>query len=152
MQQGFASSQVSSDYGGSRQEALQLKSSLLPSLRAALPLGESEGMSPALRGGSVIPCAVRSDLRSSPALPWVALLQRCTGMVLVSAGWLAFLWGLANLILAALHNQQGELGLGMDSTVLGAKSCLASFLLCGVGVPQWVIGQRKQTRAYTQTA
>ena len=57
--------------------------------------------------------------------------------------WLVFLAGLAHLILAALHNQQGELGLGLDSTLSGAKYCLASFILAAVGLPQWVISSRK---------
>ncbi len=66
-------------------------------------------------------------------------------MVLVSGAWLAFLWGLAQLILAAVHNQQGELGLGIDSTLNGAKSCLASFVMAAAGVPQWVMANRKLT-------
>jgi len=64
-------------------------------------------------------------------------------MLLVSAGWLVFLWGLANLAIAAVHNQQGELGLGLDATLRGAKSCLGGFLLAAIGVPQWVMAQRK---------
>jgi hypothetical protein len=54
-----------------------------------------------------------------------------------------FLVGLAHLILAAVHNQQGELGLGLDSTVSGAKYCLAGFVLAAAGLPQWVISARR---------
>lgn len=64
-------------------------------------------------------------------------------MILVAMAWLIFLWGLANLILAALHNQHGELGLGMDATLMGAKSCLGAIILAAIGVPQWVMSQRK---------
>jgi hypothetical protein len=64
-------------------------------------------------------------------------------MTLTTIAWVVFLVGLAHLILAAVHNQQGELGLGVDATVTGAKYCLASFLLAGVGLPQWVMSARR---------
>ena len=64
-------------------------------------------------------------------------------MVLVGTAWLIFLWGLANLVLAALHNAHGELGLGLDATLSGAKSCLGAFVVAALGVPQWVMAQRK---------
>jgi hypothetical protein len=54
-----------------------------------------------------------------------------------------FLVGLAHLVLAAVHNQQGELGMGLDSTVNGTKYCLAGFVLAAAGLPQWVISARK---------
>jgi hypothetical protein len=121
-------------------ESRNIEAPLLPSLRTAIP---QPGASPALRGERVVPYAVRNELRT-PQLPtWLATLQKCAGVTLVSAAWLVFLWGMANLILAALHNQAGELGLGLDSTMAGGKSCLASFLLFAVGVPQWVMGERK---------
>ncbi len=65
----------------------------------------------------------------------------------MAAAWLVFLWGFSYLILAAVHNQQGELGLGLDATLFGAKSCLGSFLLAAIGVPQWVMAQRRLNRA-----
>jgi hypothetical protein len=112
----------------------------LPLRRATLP---DSGLSPRLRSGSVDPFAVRNDFRSSPALPSLTLLQKCSGITFVGAAWLLFLFGLANLILAALHNQQGELGLGVESTLYGAKCCLAGLLFCAVGVPQWVMAERR---------
>lgn len=115
-----------------------------PLHRTPLPVsGSGEVPSPALRGGGVVPFAVRNELRGPTGFSWLAYLQKCAGMTLVATSWLIFLWGLANLVLAALHNQQGELGLGLDSTLMGAKSCLAAFLLAAIGVPQWVMAQRK---------
>jgi hypothetical protein len=64
-------------------------------------------------------------------------------MTFVAAAWLVFLWGIASLVLAAVHNQQGELGLGWAATMSGGKSCLASFLLAAAGVPQWVMANKK---------
>ncbi len=127
-------------------EALKISAPFLPNLRANLrvPLAD-EGPSPILRGEGVVPFAARNELRRSPVFPWLTALQKCAGMVLVSGAWLAFLWGLAQLILAAVHNQQGELGLGIDSTLNGAKSCLASFVMAAAGVPQWVMANRKLT-------
>jgi hypothetical protein len=125
-------------------EPLEIQPSILPNLRAALP---DPSASPALRGGSAIPFAVRNGLRSSPVLSGLAVLQKCAGMALVACAWLVFLWGMAHLVLAALHNQQGELGLGLASTLAGAKSCTAGFLLAAVGVPQWVMGDRKIRQA-----
>lgn len=116
-------------------------------MRAPLPAvpvsGSAAEVPPILRGESVTPFAVRNELRSSPSSAWLAILQKCAGMLLVSAGWLVFLWGLANLAIAAVHNQQGELGLGLDATLRGAKSCLGGFLLAAIGLPQWVMAQRK---------
>ena len=110
-----------------------LETSLLP----------SAALSPALRDHSVDNFAARSNLRTPPVGTVLFTLQKCLGITLSVAAWLVFLAGLAHLILAAVHNQQGELGLGMDSTVAGAKYCLASFVLGGVGLPQWVIGARR---------
>lgn len=123
-----------------------------PMRRTPLPVsGNAHAMgsaaSPILRGGRAEPFAVRNELRSPSGLTWLAILQKCAGLVLVGSAWLIFLWGLANLILAALHNQQGELGLGLDSTLLGAKACLGAFLLAAIGVPQWVMANRKLSRA-----
>ena len=73
----------------------------------------------------------------------VALPELVT-LALTATAWLIFLYGLAQLILAAVHNQQGELGLGLESTLTGAKSCLASFLLAGIGLPQWVMASRSK--------
>jgi hypothetical protein len=103
--------------------------------------------SPILRGGRADPFAVRSALRGPSGLIGLAILQKCAGLVLVGSAWLIFLWGLANLVLAALHNSQGELGMGLDATLMGAKSCLGAFLLAAIGVPQWVMAKRKLGRA-----
>ena len=122
-----------------------LESSLLPTgLSSGLPSALSPaGVSPALRDRSVDNFAARSNLRTPPIGTALFTLQKCSGIVLSVVAWLIFLAGLAHLILAAVHNQQGELGLGLDSTVAGAKYCLASFVLGGVGLPQWVIGARR---------
>src|SRR4051812_47079494 len=97
-------------------KALEIKTPLLPVLRTALI---DQGPSPVLRGERVVSFAARNELRSPPVLPWLRILQKCAGITLVSAAWLVFLWGLANLVLAALHNQQGELGLGLSATLSG---------------------------------
>jgi hypothetical protein len=89
---------------------------------------------------------VRSDLRGPSGLAGLSILQKCAGVMLVGSAWVIFLWGLANLILAAVHNQQGELGLGIDATLMGAKACLGAFLLAAIGVPQWVMAQRRLRR------
>jgi hypothetical protein len=128
-------------------KALEVQASFLPSLRVSLP--SSQGPSPILREGSVVSFAARNELRSPPVLPWLAILQKCVGVALVGGAWLAFLLGLSHMILAALHNQQGELGLGLDSTLIGAKICLGGFLLAAVGVPQWVMANRKLQPAYS---
>ena len=103
----------------------------------------STALSPGLRDHSVDTFAARSNLRTPPAAPALLVLQKCIGMTLATIAWVVFLVGLAHLVLAAVHNQQGELGLGVDSTVTGAKYCLASFLLAGMGLPQWVISSRR---------
>lgn len=123
-----------------------------PMQRTPLPVsGSAQAMSstasPVLRGGRAEPFAVRSDLRGPAGLTWLAVLQKCAGAILVGSAWLIFLWGLANLVLAALHNAQGELGIGLDATLMGAKACLGAFLLAAIGVPQWVMAQRKLRRA-----
>ena len=110
-----------------------LETSLLP----------SAALSPALRDHSVDNFAARSNLRTPRVGSALHLLQKCLGITLSIFAWLVLLAGLAHLILAAVHNQQGELGLGMDSTVNGAKYCLASFILAAVGLPQWVKSSRK---------
>lgn len=125
-------------------EPLKIRADIGANMRVAMP---QQGVSPDLRRGSVVPIAARNELRSSPVLPWLAFLQKCAGMAFVASAWLVFLWGMAHLILAAVHNQQGELGLGLDATLSGAKSCLGGFLLAAIGVPQWVMGNRKSRLA-----
>jgi hypothetical protein len=122
-------------------EVLDVQASFLPSLRTSLT--PTQGLSPILREGSVASFAARNELRRGPVLPWLTILQKCTGVALVGGAWVAFLFGLAHMIIAALHNQQGELGLGLDSTLVGTKICLGGFLLLAVGVPQWVMANRK---------
>lgn len=109
---------------------------------AAAPLGQP-ALSPALRGGSVAPYAVRNNLRS-PRLDSTLLgLGRWLGITLTAVAWLVFLWGMAHLVIAAVHNAGGELGAGIDATLRGAKCCLGAFLLALAGVPQWLVSQRK---------
>lgn len=122
-----------------------LDTSLVPSgLTSGLPPALSPaGLSPVLRDHSVDNFAARSNLRTPPVNSALLILQKCLGIVLSTVAWLVFLAGLAHLIIAAVHNQQGELGLGLDSTVMGAKYCLASFVLGAVGLPQWVICARR---------
>ena len=103
-------------------------------------------VSPALRGGSVAPFAVRNELRSAPFDPSLATLQKMLGMALSAMAWLVFLWGMAHLVIAAVHNAQGELGAGIDASVRGGKCCLGALLLALVGVPQWLVAQRKLDR------
>lgn len=126
-------------------DSVSLHSTMHPLRNAGLEtsLLPSAALSPALRDHSVDSFAARNNLRTPPVSPALHLLQKCLGITLSLFAWLVFLAGLAHLILAAVHNQQGELGLGMDSTLSGAKYCLASFLLAGAGLPQWVIGSRK---------
>ncbi len=122
-----------------------LDTSLVPSgLTSGLPPALSPaGLSPVLRDRSVDNFAARSNLRTPPVNSALLILQKCLGIALSTVAWLVFLAGLAHLIIAAVHNQQGELGLGLDSTVMGAKYCLASFVLAAVGLPQWVICARR---------
>ncbi len=110
----------------------------------------SSALSPGLRDHRVDNFAVRSNLRTPPAPRFFLLLQKCLGIALSTTAWLIFLAGLAHLIIAAVHNQQGELGLGVDSTLTGAKYCLASFLLAAAGLPQWVMSARRLNEAHAQ--
>ncbi len=103
----------------------------------------STALSPGLRDHRVDNFALRSNLRTPPAFRSLLVLQKCLGIALATTAWLIFLAGLAHLIIAAVHNQQGELGLGLDSTMTGAKYCLASFLLAAAGLPQWVMSARR---------
>lgn len=106
------------------------------------PLG-TPALSPALRGGSVAPFAVRNSLRTPPLNSALVGLQRWLGITLTAMAWLVFLWGMAHLVIAAVHNGGGELGQSIDATVRGAKCCLGAFLLALVGLPQWLVSQRK---------
>ena len=106
------------------------------------PLG-APALSPALRGGSVAPFAVRNNLRTPPLNSALLGLQRWLGITLTAMAWLVFLWGMAHLVIAAVHNAGGELGQSIDATVRGAKCCLGAFLLALVGLPQWLVSQRK---------
>lgn len=110
------------------------------------PVLSQPAMSPVLRGGSVAPFAVRNNLRTPPIDSTLASLQKMLGMTLSTMAWLVFLWGMAHLVIAAVHNAQGELGVGIDATVRGSKCCLGAFLLALIGVPQWLFGQRKIDR------
>ena len=118
---------------------------LTPGLARALPPGQ--GPAPALRGGGVAPFAVQSRLRTPGSRTTLITLQKCAGVMLTAGAWVVFLGGLAHLILAAVHNQRGELGVGLSSTLSGAKYCLAGFLLAGIGVPQWLMADRRAARA-----
>lgn len=134
--------------GGSLEKPLLPSSAhigLTPGLARALPPGQAPA--PALRGGGVAPYAVQSGLRTPGSRSALATLQKCAGMALTAAAWVVFLGGLAHLILAAVHNQRGELGIGLNSTMSGAKYCLAGFLLAGIGVPQWLMAERRAVRS-----
>lgn len=109
---------------------------------AAAPLGQP-ALSPALRSGSVAPYAVRNNLRSPRLDSTLLSLGRWLGITLTAVAWLVFLWGMAHLVIAAVHNAGGELGAGIDATLRGAKCCLGAFLLALAGVPQWLVSQRK---------
>lgn len=112
--------------------------------RSALELSvRAPGLAPAVRGGSVAPFAVRNQVRRAPLLPSLPILQKCAGIFLTATAWLVFLLGMAYLLVAAVHNQAGELGLGLSATMSGTKLCLGSFLLAACGVPQWVMAVRK---------
>lgn len=117
-------------------------------LSSAFPPGLSLGRAPApaLRGGRVGSYAVHSGLRTSGAGSPLLTLQKCAGMTLTAGAWLLFLGGIAHLILAALHNQRGELGVGLGSALSGAKYCLASFVLAAAGIPQWLTAERRAAR------
>jgi hypothetical protein len=127
------------------EESISMQGSVYPIHTAGLEpaLLPSAALSPALRDPRVKDFAARSNLRTPPVSPALLQLQKCVGMALAAAAWLVFLVGLAHLLLAAVHNQQGELGLGLDSTISGAKYCVASFLIAAVGLPQWVMSARK---------
>lgn len=56
--------------------------------------------------------------------------------------WIILLLGLAHLVVAAMHNGDGELGRGLDSTWTGAKVCGLSAALALIGVPLWVAAER----------
>src|SRR5262245_50567296 len=121
--------------------------SATPIQRTPLPVsGSGEAPSPILRGGSVVPFAVRNELRGPSSFSWLPYLRKGAGIALTATAWLIFLYGMASLILAALHNQQGELGLGLESTLTGAKSCFGAFILAAIGLPQWVTKQRQPDR------
>lgn len=98
---------------------------------------------PALRTDRVDRFAVRTDLRTGSPFPVGSALQKCAGMVLTACAWLAILWGMAHLVIAALHNQAGELGQAVDVTRLAGRILLAAVVLAGAGVPQWVLAERK---------
>ncbi len=114
--------------------------------RQAASLGQP-ALSPSLRGGSVAPFAVRNNLRTPPLDPTLVSLQRWLGITFLAMAWLVFLWGMAHLVIAAVHNGEGELGASIDATVRGSKCCLGAFLLTLVGLPQWLVAQRKLERA-----
>ena len=60
--------------------------------------------------------------------------------------WMTLLIGLAHLFVAAVHNRDGELGLGLESTLIGARACLISFGFAVFGVPMWVVSERNIRR------
>jgi hypothetical protein len=55
--------------------------------------------------------------------------------------WVATLFCFASLCTAAVHNKQAELGLGLDSTILGAKAFLLALGVSAVGIPLWVFAE-----------
>lgn len=116
-------------------------------LRTSESFLTSPALSPSLRDHSAEGFAAQSGLRTQNRLPYPAILQKCLGIAFSCTAWILFLAGLAHFVIAALHNQAGELGLGLDSTVGGAKYCLASFALAGIGLPQWVRGNRRLAAA-----
>lgn len=91
----------------------------------------------------VVDFAVRTPLRTGIPERTLRVLQRCAGIVLTMIAWIVFLGGLAHFVIAALHNREGELGKGLDATILGAYACAASVILAGIGVPNWVFAERK---------
>lgn len=102
------------------------------------PLGDArdflEALSPALRRHRLRYYAPRNLLRTPQAL----VLCRWVGVALAMTAWIVLLLGLAHLFLAAVRNYEGELGLGLDQTLTGARACGLSALLGAVGVPLWV--------------
>jgi hypothetical protein len=104
-------------------------------------------LSPALRRGGLAYHAVRNLLRIHPA-SWYAsdetvALRRWAGIAFSMGAWLVLLVGLAHLFVAAMHNRDGELGLGLESTLIGARSCLVAGALAVLGVPLWVAAERR---------
>ena len=92
--------------------------------------------------GSVAPFAVRNNLRSAPQLS-AARPAALAGDHPDGDGVAGVPVGMAHLVIAAVHNGGGELGQSIDATVRGAKCCLGAFLLALVGLPQWLVSQRK---------
>jgi hypothetical protein len=84
--------------------------------------------------------ALRRLLRRKLDAPAVL---RCLGVSLCMIAWMLLLLGLAHFVVAALHNRNGELGLGLDATLLGGEVCLLSFALATAGVPLWVRAERR---------
>lgn len=69
--------------------------------------------------------------------------QRRTGQVFATAAWLALLWALAQLILAAVYNQGEELGMGVDSAKRGAWWSFVAIFLAMAGFSLWVLAERR---------
>ncbi len=66
------------------------------------------------------------------------------------AAWMVLLIGLAHLFVAAVHNRDGELGKGLENTLVGAQACLISVVFAGLGVPTWVVTERRIRRQREQ--
>lgn len=115
-------------------------------------------LSPALRKGSVAYYAVRRILRmwqgslvvSGQTASESVALRRWIGIGSCMVAWMTLLIGLAHLFVAAVHNRDGELGLGLESTLIGARACLISFGLALFGVPMWVVSERRIRREREQ--
>ncbi|MCS6915192.1 MAG: hypothetical protein RMK29_00825 [Myxococcales bacterium] len=100
--------------------------------------------------GGASGCGARSSFRIRVDVAGLRTLQRCAGIALCLLAWIAMLAGFAHLWVAAVHNHRGELGLGIDATIQGARTCVLSLLLAAVGVPLWVVAEghlRRQRRA-----
>lgn len=93
--------------------------------------------------GRAVEFAVRSGVRTQIGGVRVVTLQRCAGIGLSMVAWIVLLLGMAKLVLAAMHNRDGELGLGLDATMAGAGACAVSAVLAAIGVPVWVAAERK---------
>ena len=96
--------------------------------------------------GGVGDFAVRSILRTRPSAASLLTLQRCAGIALSMLAWIVMLAGLAHLVVAAVRNREGELGLGLDATIQGAQVCLLSLGIGAVGVTLWVLAELRLRR------
>ena len=68
---------------------------------------------------------------------------RFIGIAISMVAWVVTMRGFAHLAVAAIENNRGELGLGIDGTKAGAVYCLIAFAIACVGIPLWVFAERQ---------